>query len=77
MEAGGQRDSLLAKPDMDLPDALQLGELAKDQDERLAHAQIRIFLDPVGPATNLAHRDHHEQLAAPGLLFERFMGALA
>ena len=29
-------------------DALQLGELAKDQDERLAHAQIGILLDPVG-----------------------------
>ena len=74
---GGKCDLLLAKPDMDLPHALQLGELAEHQDERLAHAQVRILLDPVGPAAHITDRHRHEEFPAPSLLLEGFVRALA
>src|SRR5271169_2350423 len=77
MADGGKRDPLLAKPDMDLPHALQLGEFVEDQGEPLAHAQVRILLDSVGPAAYVAHGDRREQFPAAGLLLERLVGALA
>jgi len=61
---------------MDLPRTLHLGELAKDQGERFAHAKVRILLDPIGLAAHVANGDRGEELAASRLLFERLMGAL-
>ena len=77
MVDGGQRDPLLPEPEMDLPHALQLSELPEDQGERLAHAKVRILLDPIVLAAHVADGDRGEQFAASSLLLERFMGALA
>jgi hypothetical protein len=76
MVNGGQREPFLPEPKMDLPHALRLGELPEDQRERLTRAKVRIFLDPVGSAAHVTNRDRGEQLAASGLLFERFTSAL-
>jgi hypothetical protein len=65
---GRQLDPLLPQPEMNLPDALELGELAEHQADRFADPQVRIHLDPVVPGLDVADRDGEEQLAAPRLL---------
>ena len=71
---GGQRDPFLSEPEMNLPHALQLDELAKDQCERLANALVRIRLNSIGSVSDIANRNRGEQFAASSLLFERFVG---
>src|SRR4051794_39430813 len=73
---GRQLDPLLPQPEMNLPDALELGELAEHQADRLADPQVRIPLDPVVPGLDVADRDGEEQLAASGLLTQGLQGAL-
>lgn len=43
----GQRQALLAKPEVHLPDRLHLGELTEYERDRLLDAPIRVLLDPV------------------------------
>ena len=64
MVNGGQREPFLPEPKMDLPHALQLGELPEDQRERLTRAKVQIFLDPVGSAAHVTHRDRGERPAS-------------
>ena len=77
MADGRQHDLLLQKPEKNLPCALQLGELAEDQGERILHSKVWILFYLIKPFANIANRHCREQLASPGFLFERFMGALA
>ena len=74
---GRQPDLLLPQPEMNLPDALELGELAKHQADRFADPQVRILLDPVMPDFDVANRDGEKQLAAPCLLAQGLERALA
>ena len=73
----GQQHLLLAQPEMHLPDAPELGELAEHQADRRLHAQIRILGDPVAPDLHVAHGDAEEELAAARLLAQRLERALA
>ena len=72
-----QRQALLAHPEMDLPDGLQLGELGEDERDRLLDATIGILLDAIVRSLEVADRHGEEQLAAPRLLLQGFERALA
>ena len=69
---GRQDDPLLPEPEVDLADALELGELAEHQLQGLLHAAIRILLDPIMPDLHVADRNGQEQLTALGLLSQSF-----
>ena len=73
---GWQPDLLLPQPEMNLPNALELGKLPEHQANRLADPQIRIPLDPVMPDFDVANRDGEKQLAALCLLAQGLERAL-
>ena len=73
----GQRQALLAHPEVNLPNRLQLGELGEDERDRLLHAPVRILLDAVVVHLEVADRDGEEELAAARLLLQGFERALA
>src|ERR1700730_8772520 len=61
---GRQWQALLAHPQMDLPDGLQLSKFGEDQCDRLLHAAVGIFLDAVTRTLHIADRYGEEELAA-------------
>ena len=67
---------LLPKPEMDLPDALELGELPEHEANCFLDPQIGVLGDTVVPDLHVADRDVQEQLAATCLLSEGFERAL-
>ncbi len=67
----------LAQPQMHLPHAAALAELAEYQGDGLADPQIRIDLDRVVPRLAVADRHGEEQLATPRLLAQGLERALA
>src|SRR3954468_8305653 len=71
-----QRQALVAHPEVNLPNRLQLGELGKDERDRLLDTTVRILLDAVVVRLAVADRDGEEELAAAGLLLEGFERAL-
>ena len=62
---------------MDLPDALELGELPEHEANRFLHAPVGVLRDPVVPDLHVAACDAQEQLTATRLLPEGFERALA
>src|SRR4051812_21112162 len=71
-----QRQALVAHPEVNLPNRLQLGKLGEDERDRLLHAAVRILLDAVVVRLEVAYGDGEEELAAAGLLLEGFERAL-
>ena len=57
--------------------ALQLVELVENETDRVLHATIGIFLDPVIVGLQIANRHGPDELAAPGLLLNGLGSALA
>src|SRR5262249_8914662 len=73
---GRQGDALMTEPQMDLPDALELGEFGKDQRHSFAHPLIRVFHDAVVSHLDIANRYRQEQLSPSCLLPQRFQRTL-
>src|SRR3954466_15543827 len=71
-----QRQALVAHPEVNLPNRLQLGKLGEDERDRLLHAAVRILLDAVVVHLEVAHGDGEKELAAAGLLLQGFERAL-
>src|SRR3984893_1111111 len=69
-------DSFFDQPDQDLAGAAKLGKLGKHQRQRLLHALVWIFLDPVLADLHITGGDPQKKLAAARLLLERLMRAL-
>lgn len=72
-----QPDPFLTQPEVNLPDALELGELAEHQAERLADPQVRVYGDAIVAGLDVADRHGEEQFAAPRLLAQSLQGTLA
>ena len=64
---GRQCDRLLSQPQMDLPDALILGEFAKHESDRLPHPQVWITFNPVMAPLDEPDGHREEQFAAARL----------
>src|ERR1700741_504723 len=60
MAGGRQHDLLLQKPEKNLPCALQLGELAEDQGERILHSKVWILFYLIKPFAYIANRHCRE-----------------
>ena len=60
MADGRQHDLLLQKPEKNLPCALQLGELAENQGERILHSKVRILFYLIKPFAHIANRHCRE-----------------
>jgi hypothetical protein len=67
----------LAQPEVDLADALELGELAEHQPDRLAHAQVGVERDAVVAHPHVADSDVEEEFAAARFLPQCLERALA
>src|SRR4051795_1537637 len=72
-----QRQALVAHPEVNLPNRLQLGELGEDERDRLLNPTIRVLLDAVVVRLAVADRDGEEEFAAARLLLQGFERALA
>jgi hypothetical protein len=73
---GGQRQALVAKPQMNLTQRLHLGELAKDEGERLLDAPIRVLVDLIVGHLHVTDGHREEQFSAPRLLLQRLQRPL-
>ena len=62
---------------MHLPRALELGEFREDELNGLLNALVRILFDPVAPDFHIAGGNAEDQRAAPRLLPQRLLRALA
>src|SRR4051794_10925539 len=62
-----QRQALVAHPEVNLPNRLQLGELGEDERDRLLNPTIRVLLDAVVVRLAVADRDGEEEFAAARL----------
>src|SRR5271166_6905835 len=73
----GQRQSLLAHPQMDLAHCLQLVELGEHKRNCILDTAVWILLDSVIRRLEITDCHRQQQLATPGFLFEGFERALA
>ena len=62
---------------MHLAYTLKLGELGKDQPQRILHPLVWILLDPVAPSPHVARCDTEKQRPAARLLLQCFVRPLA
>ncbi len=67
---GGQGNAFVPQPQMNLADALKLGELEEDQRNPFAYPSIWIHGDAIMALLHIADRHGEEEFATPGLLLQ-------